>query len=241
MPRSRIIIEFPDLPAYTVRIGGGLTASLGADLRTAGIEAGRCLVVCDADSTERCLPPLKDALGSAGFRVAEITIPSVEPEQVWDCVAELHRAFAQLELPAGTPVVVSACVQVAEIAAFAVATYGGGLALVLAPASLAGVFRTVAVHDLELDAGYPAPVVAPAKPAFAMVDTRLLACAGGEEEALGLDELAFAATWCDADFQTWHAQAAADFAAGDEDTLVLALTQTLAARADAIGREIRSR
>jgi 3-dehydroquinate synthase len=241
MPKSRVIVEFPDRPAYPVRIGGGVADQMGADLRAAGVDAERCLVVCDSDSATRCLPGLKTALQGAGFRVVDIAIPSVEPEQAWECIAELHGAFAQLGLPTQTPVIVCACVQVTELAAFAVATYGGGLPLVLVPASLAGALRTVGVDRIELDAGYPVPVVALCSPAFAAIEPGLLACESEAEAELGLDELDAAAAYADAEYRSWLAGVRTDMAAYDEDALVLALTQVLASRADALGEDIAAR
>lgn len=241
MPKSRLIIEYPDRPSYTVRIGGGVADQIGADLRAAGVSAKRCLVICDSDSAVRCLPALKAALAAEDFRVTDISVPDVEAEQAWDCVAELHAAFSQLDLHAGTPVVVASCVQDAEAAAFAVATYGGGLLLVMAPASIAGALRTVGVDRIELDADYPVPIVAPSAPAYAAIDPALLACESEAEAELGLDELDAAAAYADADFRTWLVDSQVELAAYDEDALVLALTQVLAARADALGVDIAAR
>lgn len=241
MSRSRVIVEFPDRPAYAVRIGGGVASQLGTDLRAAGVQADRCLVVCDSDSSARVLPGLKATLQEAGFRVSDIAVPAVEPNQVWECVAELHGAFVQLDLPEGAPVVVASCVQVAEIASFAVETFGSALPLVLVPASLASALRTVAIERIELDAGYPVPVVAACAPSFAAIDCSALACESGEEAELGLDELELAAMHADDECRTWLAEAKPELAAYDEEALVLALTQVLASRADALGVEIAAR
>jgi hypothetical protein len=236
MTRSRVIVEFPDRPAYAVRIGGGLAARLGADSRSAGISAERSLVICDADSAERCLPPLRDSLAASGLRVSDIAVPTVDPDDAWACIAELHRAFAQLALSEEAPIIVCAGVQVAELAAFAVSVYGGANPLVIVPASCASALRTLAVDAFEPDVGLPVPVVAPARPVFAVADTALLACASGEERELGFEELDIAAGYADADFRSWQDAHREQIAALDEDALVLALTQTLAARADAIGK-----
>lgn len=241
MPKSRVIVEFPDRPAYAVRIGGGVVSQLGADLRAAGVAAGRCLVVCDADSAARCLPAVQASLAAAGFRVSDICVPAVEPARAWECVGELHAAFAQLALPAGAPVIVCACVQVSELASFAAATYGDGNPLVAVPASLASVLRTLAVDRIELDAGHLAPIVAPAAPSFAAVEPALLACDSAEEASLGMDELAAAASFADAGFRSWLSGNRDALASYDEDALVLALTQVLATRADAIGTQLASR
>ena len=241
MSKARIIVEFPDRPTYAVRIGGGLAAQLGADLRAAGIESGRCLVICDADSATRCLPMLKRSFEQAEFRMTHITIPDVGADEAWACIGELHRALGQLDLPEGSPVIVNACVQVEELAAFAVATYGGRYPLVMAPASLASAYRTIAIDAIEVDTGLPAPLVAPANLAFAVIDPTFLACESVEERDFGLDELRVSAAYCDAEFALWHAENTAALAALDEEPLVLALMQTLAARADAMGREISAR
>ena len=241
MAKARIVVEYPDRPTYTVRIGAGLAAQLGTDLRAAGVASGRCLVICDTEASNRCLPTLKPALEQAGFRVADISISAVDAEDSWACVGELHRALAQLDPPAGSPIIVNACVQAEELAAFAVATYGGGYPLVLAPASLASAYRTVANDIIEVDMGLPNPVVAPACPAFAVLDTGFLHCESAEELEFGFDELRLAVGYCDAEFAAWHAENAAALDAFDEEPLVLALTQTLAARADAFGREIGTR
>ncbi|MDO4532340.1 MAG: hypothetical protein Q4C36_01325 [Coriobacteriia bacterium] len=241
MAKARIVVEYPDRPTYTVRIGAGLAAQLGADLRAAGVDSGRCLIICDSEASNRCLPILKPALEQAGFRVADIAIPAVDAEDAWACIGELHRALAQLNLPVGSPVIVNACVQVEELAAFAVSTYGGGYSLVLAPASLASAYRTVATDAIEVDVELPDPIVVPACPAFAVIDTGFLCCESDEELEFGFDELQMAVDYCDAEFVAWHAENAAALNAFDEESLILALTQTLAARADAFGQEIADR
>ena len=241
MAKARIVVEFPDRPTYTVRIGGGLAAQLGADLRAAGVASKRCLVVCDSEASNRCLPTLKSALEQAEFRVADIAVPAVEAEDAWACVGELHRALAQLNLPAGSPIIVNACVQVAELATFAVATYGGGYPLVLAPASLASAYRTVANDIIEVDVDLLDPVVVPASVTYAVLDTGFLRCESAEERDFGFDELQLAVGYCDEEFAAWYAENVEAFSAFDEEYLVLALTQTLAARADAFGQEIAAR
>jgi 3-dehydroquinate synthetase len=236
-----VIIEFPDRVPYTVRIGGGVAAQLGADLRAAGVEADRCAVLCDSDGATRCLPALKQALAAEGFRVADIAVPAVAPEQAWECVGELHQAFAQLGLPDGAPIIVCAGVDVAQLAAFAVETYGAGYPLVVVPASLASALRTVGVETIEADAGHAAPVVVPARLSYAAIDASFLASATGEEAAFGLDELEMSAAYCDDEYRMWQSENAQAIADGDEEALVLALTHVLAARADFIGFEISER
>lgn len=238
MPRGRVVIEFANRTPYDVRIGEGLVAELGRDLRALGVAADRCLVVCDAESAARCLPAVKEPLRQSGFTVSDITIPTVEPDDAWACVGELHRAFSQLQLPRGCPIVVCACVQASELAAFAVATCGDPHPLVVVPASLAAALRLAGVDALELDAGYAFPLVAPVRPAHVMVDAALIECVNGEEAAFGLDELAAAASWCDDEFRRWWDENGAAIAAGDADVLTLALMQVVASRADAIGASL---
>ena len=241
MAKARIVVEFPDRPTYTVRIGGGVATQLGADLRAAGVASKRCLVVCDSEASNRCLPTLKSALEQAEFRVTDIAVPAVEAEDAWACIGELHRALAQLNLPAGSPIIVNACVQVAELATFAVATYGEEYPLVVVPASLASAYRTVANDAIEVDVELLAPIVAPARLAFAVIDTGFLRCESDEELEFGVDELQLAVDYCDAEFAEWYVENVEMLNAFDEESLVLALTQTLAARADAFGQEIAAR
>ena len=240
MPKSRVIVEYPDRASYAVRIGGGLVPQVGADLRAAGIQSERCLVVCDSDSATRCLPALKAALAAAAFRVADITVPAVDPADAWDCMGELLGAISQLNLPEDAPVVVCAGVELAELAAFAFSLEGAQRALVLIPASLAAVLRTVGTDAFTVDAGFANPLSVKAAPSFACIEPGFLACASDEEADLGLYELEQAATYCDAEFSSWLSDALGDIAAYDEDACVLALIQTLASRADAIGAQLRA-
>lgn len=241
MAKARIVVEFADRRPYDIRIGGGIASELASDLRGAGIDAARCLVICDAEAQGRCLPALRGQLKAAGLRVSDIVLPAVEPAHAWECIAEIHRALGALALPAGAPVIVCACVQAAQLAAFAVATYGAELPLVLVPASLASALGTAGVDSLEVDAGHPAPLVAPARPALVVVDTGLLSCGNAEEESLGLDDLRLAAAFADADFRDWLASSRDALAAYDGEVLALALAQAIAARADAIGQAIAAR
>lgn len=239
MARSRVIVEFPDRPAYAVRIGSGLMGQVGSDLRSICASADQCVVLCDEETKQRCLPTLHESLQASGFRTSDITIPVVEPDDVWACVGELHRAFGQLHLPEGTPLLVCACVQAAEVASFAVALCDAGFKLVLLPASVAAVYRLVGTDTLELDAGHDFPLQAKAALSHAVVDLDALKCESEQERLMGDDELASALAYCDQQFHDWFDQSAADIAAYQEDALVLALAQTLAARADAIGLQLR--
>ncbi len=241
MTTSRIIIEFADRPHYDVRIGAGVMASLGADLRSRGVQAARAALVCDLESRRRLGSLLQASLGDAGFRLADITVPPLDPIDVWTSIAELHRAFTALDLPEEAPLVVCAGIQATGIVSFAASSYGKRHPLVLAPASLACVFHGVAVDSFELDAGVGVPLRISAAPALASVDCEALACESAEEARLGIDELAQAASLCDGDFRAWHAEHADKIASFDADSLTLALTQTLATRADMLGRSIAAR
>ena len=241
MTTSRIIMEFADRPHYDVRIGTGIAAVLGRDLRAGAPQADRVVLICDSESRTRVAPVLFRSLNEAGFRVVDITIPAVDPADAWAAVAELHQAFASLNLTAGTPLVVCAGVQATDIAAFAASSYGARQPLVLVPASLACAIHNVGVDSFELDAGLEYPVRISAAPALASIDCDALACESGEEAQLGLDDLTREASFCDEDFRAWCAEQTAGLAAGDVETLTLALTQILAARADALGRDIAAR
>ena len=242
MAKSRVIVEFPDRPPYDVRIGPGVAAQLGSDVRALNARASRCLVACDVESSTRCLPMLRDALAGAGLRVSDIVVPTVDPADAWACMGELLGAIAQIGLEEGSPVVVCAGVEVSQLAAFAFSLDASPRPLVLVPASLAAAMALAGVEGFEADAGFSSPLRVKAAPAFACIDPALLACAGGEEADLGLYELEqAAAAYCDGEFGRWLADALGDIVSGDEDALVLALTQVLAARADAIGRSIRLR
>ncbi|MDO4400517.1 MAG: hypothetical protein Q4D27_06165 [Coriobacteriia bacterium] len=238
MTKSRVIVEFPDRAEYAVRIGGGVASQLGANLRAAGVAASRCLVVCDAEASTRCLPVLKETLSAADFRVTDISVPPVDPADAWSCMGELLGALAQMNLAEDAPIIVCAGVELSELASLAFSLDGSERPLVLVPASLAAAMRVVGVGEFEADAGFEAPLHAKAAPSFASVDPVLLACESGEEADAGLYELEQAAGYCDAQFGAWLAGALGDIAAYDEDALVLALTQVFAARADAIGRQI---
>lgn len=241
MAKSRVIVEFPDRPAYDVRIGTGVAVQLGSDVRGLAAQASSCLVVCDAESSSRCLPALRDALAGAGFRVSDIAIPAVDPDDAWACMGELLGAVAQLGLEEGSPVVVCAGVEASQLAAFAFSLDASARPLVLVPASLAAAMSLAGVEAFEADAGFSAPLRVKAAPAFACIDPAVIACASGEEADLGLYELEQAAVYCDGEFGRWLSDALGDIVLGDEDALVLAITQVLAARADAIGRSIRLR
>lgn len=241
MPRSRVIVEFPDRPAYAVRIGGGLAAQLGADLRSMGVQAHRCLVICDSEAQTRCLPALKASLTAAGLSTVDMAVPAVDPGQAWECAGELHRALSGLALPEGSPIVICAGVEAGELIAFAASLYAGSGPLVIVPASLAASLRLIGIDRLEVDTGLSHPLCTQASPAFACIDTDMLACESEAERALGLDELSLAAGHCDAEFNQWLDGSRAAIAAYDEDALVLALTQTIAARADYLGRRMAAR
>ena len=85
MAKARIVVEFPDRPTYTVRIGGGLATQVGADLRAAGVASKRCLVICDSECSFSDI--LQRHSGIGDFRSGNIFQPeSMKSLVSFDCL-----------------------------------------------------------------------------------------------------------------------------------------------------------
>lgn len=240
MPLSRVIIELADRPTYNVRIGSGVAAALGANMKDAGLCESRCVALLDSDASERCLPVLRESLSQAGITPIEIVVPAFGEDEALSCLEEIYRAFDMAKVSPAIPVVVCASTALSELGMFAAATYGGGQQTIVLPASFAAALRTLACDYVELDCGLARPLRALCAPAFAACDPSLLAAAGAEREA-GSFELSQAALFCDADFQEWLAGKMEGILDGDAESATLALAQAIAARADALGAEVQKR
>lgn len=122
---------------YPIVIGDGVMRQVAALLQDAGISpASRLFVISDENVAPRYLQPLKQALETAGYRVADCVIPPGEQskslavyEQVMTRAIEagLDRKSAILALGGGV---------VGDLAGFAAATYMRGIAFVQVPTTL---------------------------------------------------------------------------------------------------------
>ena len=120
---------------YEVRIGRGLLADAGKEIRAVCGGSAACVVTDDrvaplyADGVER-------SLAAAGYRVERFTIPNGEASKTPENVLGLIRFLAQKGLTRSDAVVALGGGVVGDLAGFAAATYRRGLGFVQLPTTL---------------------------------------------------------------------------------------------------------
>jgi 3-dehydroquinate synthase len=121
---------------YRVLVGRGLIASLGPELRAAGL-AGRAFIVGDAALYPTGIRGVQDALERSDFPAHVMTIPSGEPVKNLDTVRQIYVWLAKLRAERRDFVVAVGGGVTGDVAGFAAATWLRGVPVVQVPTTLA--------------------------------------------------------------------------------------------------------
>lgn len=134
--RAEEIVDVP-LPGreYAIHIGRGLIARCGELLADLG-RPGRALVVTNPTVARWYLPPLRDSLFAAGYRVHEVLVPDGEEYKSLAQAGKLYAAAARASLDRTDAVVALGGGVIGDLAGFVAATYLRGLAFVQLPTTL---------------------------------------------------------------------------------------------------------
>jgi 3-dehydroquinate synthase len=120
--------------SYDIHCGAGLLPEAGRLLRAAG--AGRAVVVADAAVADTHAAEVAAALTAAGLAVHRLTVASGEASKSLATVGRLWDEMAGLAVDRGTHVVAVGGGVVGDLAGFAAASFGRGLALWHVPTTL---------------------------------------------------------------------------------------------------------
>ncbi|MBC7166019.1 3-dehydroquinate synthase [Phenylobacterium sp.] len=121
--------------AYDVRIGGGLMAEAGADIRPL-LKRGRVAVVSDATVWALHGEALTSALARADIVASPVIVPAGEGSKSFEMLARVSDDLLALELDRGDLIVAFGGGVVGDLAGFAAAIYKRGIDFVQIPTTL---------------------------------------------------------------------------------------------------------
>ena len=237
---TKVVVSLADGRAYNVRIGSGIIAALGQNLRAVEQLASvrRALVITDSNVAPLYLAQVKGSLSAAGFKVSEITVPAGEASKSVDVLAEIWAAMAQLGLGRDCMVVALGGGVVGDLAGFAAATYMRGVPVVQVPTTLlAMVDSSVGGKTaVNLDQGKNL-VGAFWQPSFVCADVDTLATLPEREWRCGCGEIAKSAIVDSDDFFFWLCEHAPELAAHDADVASEAVARCVVFKANVVARD----
>jgi 3-dehydroquinate synthase len=204
-----ITVPVPGLE-YPIRIGGGLIASLGPQLRSVGLE-GAVALVQDAAVAPLYGEAARASLGAAGYSVTPVTVPSGEASKCLACLGELYDRFAAAALDRNAVVVALGGGVVGDLAGFAAASYLRGIALVQVPTTLLSQVDSSVGGKTGIDLAAGKNLVgAFHQPRLVVVDPETLRTLPDREHRAGLAEvLKYGVIWDESFFAELEANRAA--------------------------------
>ena len=121
--------------SYTILIGAGVLARLGAECRKLAF-GSRCAVITDTNVAPRFGTAAIQALKAAGFEPALVTVPAGESSKSLGVVQRCYNELAARRLERKSFIVALGGGVVGDLAGFVAATYLRGIPFVQAPTTL---------------------------------------------------------------------------------------------------------
>ncbi len=237
---TKVIVNLPDEAPYAVRIGEGIIADLGRNLRDIPrfARTADVLVVTDSNVAPLYLAAVRESLAAAGFKAADAVVPAGEETKSVEVAAELWSALAQLAFGRDCLVVALGGGVVGDLAGFVAATYMRGVPVVQVPTTL------LAMVDSSV--GGKTAVNLPEgknlagvfyQPSFVCADTATLATLPDREWRCGCAEVAKSAAIDSDDFFFWLCEHAPQLAARDSQVAAEAIKRCVVFKADVVARD----
>jgi len=224
--------------SYDIHCGAGLLPEAGRLLRAAG--ASRAVVVADAAVADTHAAVVAAALGAAGLAVHGITVASGEASKSLATLGRLWDDMAGLAVDRATHVVAVGGGVVGDLAGFAAASFGRGLALWHVPTTLVAQVDSGigGKTGINLAAGKNL-VGAFWQPRGVIADIETLATLPDREFISGLAEVVKYGVIFDEPFFGWLESSAESLLAREPASLVRAVERSAALKAGVVERDER--
>lgn len=237
---TKVIVRLPGEVDYAVRIGGGIIASLGQNLR--GIDrfasTRDALVITDSNVAPLYLSQVKASLTNAGFKTADIVVPAGEETKSIAVASEIWSAMAQLSLGRDCVVVALGGGVVGDLAGYVAASYMRGVAVVQVPTTLLAMVDSSVGGKTAVNLPEGKNLVgAFHQPAFVCADTDTLSTLTEREWLCGCGEIAKSATIDSDDFFFWLGEHAEELAQRNADVVAQAIQRCVVFKAGVVARD----
>lgn len=237
---TKVIVSLPDERDYAVRIGSGVIAALGRNLREIDrFERTRdVLVITDSNVGPLYLAQVKASLAQAGFKAADITVPAGEESKSLEVAGEIWSAMAQLGLGRDCLVVALGGGVVGDLAGYVAASYMRGVPIVQVPTTLLAMVDSSVGGKTAINLPEGKNLVGAFwQPSFVCADTDTLATLSDREWRCGCGEIAKSAVIDSDDFFFWLGEHARSLAERNADVTQEAIARCVVFKADVVARD----
>jgi 3-dehydroquinate synthase len=224
--------------SYDIHVGRGLLAAVGPAVKAAG--AGRAVVIADAAVAPTHAAVVERALREAGVATALLTVPAGEASKSISGVGRVWDALAEMAVDRRTHLVAVGGGVVGDLAGFAAATFGRGIAVWQVP--------TTVVAQVDSAIGGKTGINLPAgknlvgafwQPRGVFADIDALATLPDREFVSGFAEVVKYGMILDEAFFAWLEEHAAAVRARDPAALLHAVERSAALKAGVVEQDER--
>ncbi len=225
--------------SYSVKVGRGLLAQLGVELRSASM-TGAIALVHDAALAATYEPQVRASLDGAGYKVTSVPVPSGEGSKSLEQLSRLYQAFAGNALDRGTTVVALGGGVTGDLAGFAAASYLRGVPFVQVPTTLLAQVDASVGGKTGIDLPEGKNLVgAFHQPSLVLADLDTLATLPPEEYRAGLAEVIKTGVIADAAFFDYLESNSARLLEHQSDVAEQIVVRCCEIKADVVGSDER--
>ncbi|MEJ7668365.1 MAG: 3-dehydroquinate synthase [Casimicrobiaceae bacterium] len=224
--------------AYSIEIGEGVLARVGAALAAQGIR--RAIVVTNATVAAHWLAPLNASLTASSIATESLLVPDGEMHKTLATLETLLTRLVELRAERSTMLVALGGGVVGDLAGFAAAIYQRGMPFVQVPTSLLAQVdssvggKTGVNHPLGKNM-----IGAFYQPRAVFIDTQCLSTLPDRELSAGLAEVIKCAAIRDLDFFAWLESNLTALLARDAGALKHAIAASCRIKAEIVGADER--
>ncbi|MBQ2681647.1 MAG: 3-dehydroquinate synthase, partial [Eggerthellaceae bacterium] len=237
---TKVIVSLPGEHDYSVRIGSGIIAALGRNLREIDRFSNTrdVLVITDSNVGPLYLSQVKASLNQAGFKAADIVVPAGESSKSLEIAGEIWSAMAQLGRGRDCMVVALGGGVVGDLAGYVAASYMRGVPVVQVPTTLLAMVDSSVGGKTAVNLPEGKNLVGAFwQPSFVCADTDTLATLPDREWRCGCGEVAKSAVIDSDDFFFWLTDHAHELTNRDAETAQEAIARCVVFKADVVARD----
>jgi 3-dehydroquinate synthase len=239
MGTQRLNVVLGDGDSYDIRIGRGLIARLGEQLRDV-TKGGKVVVITDSTVAPLYLGQLRSGLAEAGFELSELIVPAGEASKSLAVASELWDALALLNVGRDGLIIALGGGVIGDLAGFVASTYMRGIDLVQLPTSLLAMVDSSVGGKTAINLESAKNLVGTFKrPAYVAVDIAALESLPQEQWANGFAEIAKAALIDGGAFHAWLTEQAQALVAHEEEAVRRSIIGALALKARVVAADER--
>jgi 3-dehydroquinate synthase len=223
--------------SYDIRVGSGLLASAGEQLRVVSAlsQINQAVVLSDSNVGPLYARAAREALHAAGFSTTLFSVAAGEQSKSLANAGELWEAFAAAGIGRDTVVVALGGGVVGDLAGFVASTWMRGVPFVQLPSSLLAMVDSSIGGKTAIDLAAGKNLVGSFyQPAYVLCDLNLLDSLPDAEWANGLAELVKSAIIDSPEFYNWLLENNAALAARERPVLAQAIVRALRFKASVV-------